>query len=112
SASGAQVAEVAADAWPGVGRTVAIHRDVLHDILVEGARGADLRLGVTFEGIDDRDERVGVTFSDESFREYDLVVGADGARSAARPPCAVTRPCAPPRPDVLTSRYRRADRGP
>ena len=63
---------------------MAIHRGVLHDILVDGARDAELRLGVTFESIENDVERVGVTFSDGGSCDYDLVLGADGARSAVR----------------------------
>ena len=63
---------------------MAIHRGVLHDILVDGARDAELRLGVTFESIENDDERVGVSFSDGGSCDYDVVLGADGARSAVR----------------------------
>lgn len=63
-----------------------ITRPALHRILVERARevGVPIRLGITVRDIDDEASGVAVTFSDGSRGRYDLVIGADGIRSAMR----------------------------
>jgi 2-polyprenyl-6-methoxyphenol hydroxylase-like FAD-dependent oxidoreductase len=63
-----------------------ITRPALHRVLVERARavGVPIRLGVTVRDIADEAEGVAVTFSDGSRDLYDLVIGADGIRSALR----------------------------
>jgi 2-polyprenyl-6-methoxyphenol hydroxylase-like FAD-dependent oxidoreductase len=48
------------------------------------AAGAKLRLGTTFTDLTQDEGGVSVTFSDGSSSRYDLVVGADGIRSATR----------------------------
>jgi 2-polyprenyl-6-methoxyphenol hydroxylase-like FAD-dependent oxidoreductase len=66
--------------------TVGMYRPALARILVDraGAAGAKLRLGTTFTDLAQDEGGVTVTFSDGSSGRYDLVVGADGIRSATR----------------------------
>jgi 2-polyprenyl-6-methoxyphenol hydroxylase-like FAD-dependent oxidoreductase len=55
---------------------------ILHDRAAEV--GVKLRYGVTFTDLHQDDMGVVVTFTDGSTGRYDLVVGADGVRSAVR----------------------------
>ncbi len=66
--------------------TVGMYRPTLARILVDraGAAGAKLRLGTTFTHLTQDEGGVTVTFSDGSSGRYDVVVGADGIRSATR----------------------------
>ncbi|MDP3895579.1 MAG: FAD-dependent monooxygenase [Mesorhizobium sp.] len=63
-----------------------ITRPALHRILVGRARelGVPIRLGVTVVDIAEEADGVTVAFSDGSSGRYDLVIGADGIRSAMR----------------------------
>jgi 2-polyprenyl-6-methoxyphenol hydroxylase-like FAD-dependent oxidoreductase len=65
---------------------VTIERRVLHDILqaAVGRTGVRVRMGTTVAAIDDSAAGVGVRFTDGTADRYDLVVGADGVRSAVR----------------------------
>ncbi|MBV7326862.1 FAD-dependent monooxygenase [Chloroflexi bacterium TSY] len=63
---------------------LAMHRRVLHEVLLEGATDIDLTLGMTAARIDNRPDGVEVELSDGSQERFDLVVGADGIRSAVR----------------------------
>jgi 2-polyprenyl-6-methoxyphenol hydroxylase-like FAD-dependent oxidoreductase len=71
------------DAYPGV---CGMHRPTLQRILTTEVLGlgTHVRLGTTFTTIDERDDQVEVTFTDGETRRYDLVIGADGIRSAVR----------------------------
>jgi 2-polyprenyl-6-methoxyphenol hydroxylase-like FAD-dependent oxidoreductase len=71
---------------PDLPATVGMYRPMLARILVERATelGVKLRLGTTFSTLDDSDHGVEVTFTDGTSARYDLVVGADGVRSATR----------------------------
>jgi|GEM_PF-163909 len=71
---------------PGVRPMLTMRRQELHELLVERAAKAGVRylLGVRFEGLREVGDRVEVTLSDGSVDSYDLVVGADGIRSAVR----------------------------
>ncbi len=68
-----------ATAGPGM----AIHRVDLHEVL-HGALTTPARLGLTVRELVDREDGVLARFSDGSDALYDLVVGADGVRSALR----------------------------
>ena len=71
---------------PGLPAAVGILRPVLHRLLADEAvrSGVRVRLGVTMTELIQRPDRVEVTLSDASRSTYDLVVGADGLRSAIR----------------------------
>ncbi|KHL09981.1 2-polyprenyl-6-methoxyphenol hydroxylase-like FAD-dependent oxidoreductase [Mumia flava] len=71
---------------PDLPATMGMERPALARILTDRAvaAGAKLRLGTTFETLDPDDDGVDVTFTDGSRARYDLVVGADGVRSATR----------------------------
>ena len=66
--------------------TVGMYRPALARILVDraAAAGAKLRLGTTFTELTQDEGGVTATFSDGSSGRYDVVVGADGIRSATR----------------------------
>ncbi len=65
---------------------VAIRRRALHELLLPAAiaAGARIRLGATVSSLHDGKDAIAVEFSDGTQGEYDLVVGADGIRSAIR----------------------------
>lgn len=67
-----------------VGPTVGVHRAALHDVLLRSATGADIRLGTSVESVDSDGDGVDVVFTDGRRSRFDLVVGADGIRSAVR----------------------------
>lgn len=71
---------------PDLPATMGMYRPDLARLLVDRAlaAGAKVRLGATFSGFDQDDAGVSVTFTDGSTGRYDLLVGADGIRSATR----------------------------
>ncbi len=69
---------------PDVGRSIAIHRAKLHDAILTGVDPASIRLGTTVADLDNLDDRVRVRFSDDTEDDFDVVIGADGIRSAVR----------------------------
>ncbi|TIC82631.1 FAD-dependent monooxygenase [Nocardioides sp. GY 10127] len=71
---------------PDLPATMGMYRPDLARILVDRAveAGAKLRLGTTFTTISQDEDGVHVEFSDGSSGRYDLLVGADGIRSAVR----------------------------
>jgi 2-polyprenyl-6-methoxyphenol hydroxylase-like FAD-dependent oxidoreductase len=71
---------------PDLPATVGMYRPTLARILVERATdlGVKVRLGTTFTTLTDSRDGVDVTFTDGTTARYDLVVGADGIRSATR----------------------------
>jgi 2-polyprenyl-6-methoxyphenol hydroxylase-like FAD-dependent oxidoreductase len=78
--SGMRFSKLAADFGP----TIAIHRAVLHEILLSGCQDATLHSGTTVDHLSDQGERVEVTFSNGRTEQFDYVIGADGLRSQTR----------------------------
>jgi 2-polyprenyl-6-methoxyphenol hydroxylase-like FAD-dependent oxidoreductase len=70
--------------WSGIGPCVALPRADLHAVLLEGARNASIRRGVTLLGLSGHGGTVSVGFDDGTAGDYDLVIGADGIRSTTR----------------------------
>ena len=70
--------------WRDVAPPIALHRQALHDALVDGAAGTPIRLGVSAVELGDVGSRVDVRFDDGSNEAYDLVIGADGIHSETR----------------------------
>ena len=87
-ASGTLLADLpdARTGGPDLPATVGLPRPALARIMVDRAvaAGAKLRLGTAVSTLSQDDDGVGVTFSDGSAGRYDLVIGADGIRSATR----------------------------
>ncbi|MEU6431654.1 FAD-dependent monooxygenase [Microbispora sp. NPDC046973] len=71
---------------PGLPATLGINRPELAAVLADavGEAGARTRFGVTAEALTDTGDQVEVRLSDGTTGTYDLVVGADGIRSAVR----------------------------
>ena len=67
--------------WGPVGPCLALHRADLHALLREGI---PVSMGTTVAGLERVDGPVEVRFDDDREAVYDLVVGADGLRSAVR----------------------------
>ncbi|MGE0305269.1 MAG: FAD-dependent monooxygenase [Ilumatobacteraceae bacterium] len=63
---------------------VCVHRAVLHEVLLARTSGAEVLLGVEPTRLTDTADGVEVSLTDGSCDTYDLVVGADGIRSAVR----------------------------
>jgi 2-polyprenyl-6-methoxyphenol hydroxylase-like FAD-dependent oxidoreductase len=61
----------------------ALRRPSLHKILTSTVldSGADVRLGMTVANLEQSGDRVTATFTDNTHRDYDLVIGADGINS-------------------------------
>jgi FAD-dependent urate hydroxylase len=70
--------------WNGVGPCLALHRADLHSVLLAGAAGAPIRMGVSVRALDQRQAEVAVELDDGSTSRYQLVVGADGIHSTVR----------------------------
>jgi FAD-dependent urate hydroxylase len=70
--------------WGAVGPCVGIRRADLHTLLLEGARDVPIRLATTVKALTESHDGVTVVFHDDSKRDYDIVVGADGIHSAIR----------------------------
>jgi FAD-dependent urate hydroxylase len=78
--------------WGDVGPCLALPRADLHAVLRDGV---PVRLGRTIRSLERLDGPVQVTFNDGSGGEFDLVVGADGLRSAVRRLAVEDRPPLP-----------------
>lgn len=63
---------------------VAMHRAVLHDILLREAQGIEIRLATTVDRVESQGSSVSVSFSDGSQGSYNLIVGCDGVHSRMR----------------------------
>jgi 2-polyprenyl-6-methoxyphenol hydroxylase-like FAD-dependent oxidoreductase len=87
-ADGALLAEVPTPrtGGPDLPATLGALRSDLQDILCQRvyAAGVNVRLGLTVRGLAQDAHRAYAEFSDGSTGRYDLVVGADGIRSAVR----------------------------
>ncbi|WP_437536222.1 FAD-dependent monooxygenase [Sorangium sp. So ce726] len=67
------------------GPSVTLRRAALHALLLDALGGrATLRLGTTVASLDPTEAAVSVVLSDGARERYDIVVGADGLRSATR----------------------------
>lgn len=62
----------------------ALHRADLHAVLVRGASDAEVLLGRTVESLREEPDQVVVRLDNGVERGFDLVIGADGIRSAVR----------------------------
>jgi 2-polyprenyl-6-methoxyphenol hydroxylase-like FAD-dependent oxidoreductase len=73
-------------AGPNYPTDLGMGRPALHEILSQAAlkAGTNVRLGTSFSAIQSNERGATVTFTDGTAGEYDLVVGADGARSKVR----------------------------
>jgi FAD-dependent urate hydroxylase len=78
--------------WGSVGPCLALPRTELHQILREGV---PVQLGRTIRSLENLDGPVQVGFDDGSGGDFDLVVGADGLRSAIRRLAVDPRPPVP-----------------
>jgi 2-polyprenyl-6-methoxyphenol hydroxylase-like FAD-dependent oxidoreductase len=77
---------------PDLPATVGLPRAALARILTDRAEaaGAKLQLGTSVRSLEASDHAVDVVFSNGSASRYDLVVGADGIRSATRRMIGIT----------------------
>lgn len=82
---------VATPDWPALGKPrwpaqIGISRPVFHSILADAARAAsaNIRCSMSVEAITQTPEAVNVRFMTGEPGNYDLVIGADGIRSATR----------------------------
>ena len=77
---------------PDLPATVGLPRAALARILTDRAEaaGAKLRLGTSVTSLNGGERAVDVVFSDGSAGRYDLVIGADGVRSATRRMIGIT----------------------
>ena len=77
---------------PDLPATVGLPRPALARIMADRAvaAGARLRLGTAIASLAQDGSDVGVTFADGSAGRYDLVIGADGVRSATRRMIGIT----------------------
>jgi 2-polyprenyl-6-methoxyphenol hydroxylase-like FAD-dependent oxidoreductase len=82
---------VATPDWPALGKPswpaqIGISRAVFHCFLAEAARAAsaNIRCSMSVEAIAQTPEAVNVRFTTGEVGNYDLVIGADGIRSATR----------------------------
>ncbi len=92
SASGDVISEFPGEVWEGVGRTVAVHRARLQEVLRAAAADTPVRMATTVLAITESPDAVEVAFSDGTRGRYDLVVGADGIRSQVRATCFADSP--------------------
>lgn len=67
-----------------IGPTFTFHRADLHQLLLERAGDANLRLGLSVDEVRDGADGVTVRLTDGTEARYDLVIGADGLRSRVR----------------------------
>jgi 2-polyprenyl-6-methoxyphenol hydroxylase-like FAD-dependent oxidoreductase len=69
--------------WPGVGPSVAVHRAVAHEALLEAAP-SPVRMGAGLAGLAAAGSEVEALLADGGASRYDLLVGADGVDSTVR----------------------------
>ena len=70
--------------WDGVGPCLALLRADLHAVLLDGVRDVPIRMGSEVRGLRQQGGIISVEFGDGTSGKYDLVIGADGIRSAVR----------------------------
>jgi 2-polyprenyl-6-methoxyphenol hydroxylase-like FAD-dependent oxidoreductase len=77
---------------PDLPATLGLPRPALARIMTDraAAAGAKLRLGTRVRSLSQHGDGVDVVFSDGAADRYDLVIGADGIRSATRPMIGIT----------------------
>ncbi|HET6530178.1 MAG TPA: FAD-dependent monooxygenase [Actinoplanes sp.] len=80
--------------WAGVGESRALPRADLQQVLLTGV-GGDVRYDTAVRELDIIDGAAKVEFGDGRIAEYDLVVGADGRRSAVRVKAGLGGPAEP-----------------
>lgn len=71
------------EVWPGVGPSVAVHRTVAHEVLLEAAP-SPVRMGAGLADLVAAGSEVEALLADDSAARYDLLVGADGMDSTVR----------------------------
>jgi 2-polyprenyl-6-methoxyphenol hydroxylase-like FAD-dependent oxidoreductase len=82
---GARLAEIDAAAfWASCGPCLGLERASLHRLLSQKVASSQIRYRLTVETLRQEHEEISVRFTDGSNATYDLVVGADGIRSAIR----------------------------
>lgn len=70
------------------GKMIAIMRDAVQEVLLDAVKDhADIRYATTVEAVSEHPEGVDVTLSTGGMERFDIVVGADGYRSAIREMC-------------------------
>ncbi len=65
-------------------KSYAIHRAVLHKLLLNRLEGVEVELSKRLERINMDSEKVRLSFQDGTRSEFDFVIGADGIHSATR----------------------------
>jgi 2-polyprenyl-6-methoxyphenol hydroxylase-like FAD-dependent oxidoreductase len=77
---------------PDLPATMGMERPRMTKMLFDASTryGTTFRMSTTFTSLAQDDDGVDVTFSDGTSGRYDLVVGADGLRSAVRPAIGIT----------------------
>ena len=92
SADGAAQAAARLDlVWPAVGPSLAVHRPLAQQALLEAAL-VPVRMGTRLTGIATEGTRVRAIFGDGGTASYDLVVGADGRAPRYAACCGPARP--------------------
>ncbi len=100
---GVQLCEIdIAALWAGVGESRALGRADLQRVLLT-AVGGEVRYETAVRGLDVGDSTVKVEFGDGSRAAYDIVVGADGRRSAVRSLAGLGGPAEPTGQTVFRS---------
>jgi FAD-dependent urate hydroxylase len=70
--------------WGEVGPCLALHRADLHAVLLDGAAGVPIRMGLRVHDLRRRDGTISVALSDGTTGNFHLVLGADGIHSSVR----------------------------
>ena len=78
---------------PDLPATMGMERPRMTKMLFEASKGygTTFRMGTAFTSLAQDADGVDVTFSDGTSGRYDLVIGADGLRSAVRPAIGITQ---------------------
>jgi 2-polyprenyl-6-methoxyphenol hydroxylase-like FAD-dependent oxidoreductase len=81
------LAESPGESWPDAGPTLAIHRADLQRVLLGAIGDLPVRMATTVTALAQVGDGVDASFSDGTRSRYDVIVGADGIRSAVRALC-------------------------